>query len=366
MITSNLINLSLGRMKDPDEDHHSVIDELTDALNSYNQKSTQEKEKVDDPELRKIIDLQNKKIKKLEEEIQYFKLNSKEMEDQLVVMQDEYHELQEKLDLANEEIDSMKEETTNLESEIGKQMKHDKAFTTEISTLEDKINTLEIEIKAKNDEIDKIKAANHVDEDSINVGELKYNYEVEISALKNKLVGFQNQRGEPSQDLKSGKEFEDEIKEKEKQVEDERANVEKLKSENNDLKAEIHKVKQENTSLVKKYEDEISSLKSEIEKIQQMQPQEPVAESKEIEPPKELKEFSKAKLQEIVDSSKLAQNIINILDANPEIKLKFLAMQLGTSQKKCMEELNKLEEINYIILEYSRPADKNPTIKRQN
>ena len=364
MITSNLINLFLDRMKDPDKDHHSVIDELTNALQSYNDKSAKEKEKVEDPELRKIIDLQNQKIEKLQEEIQYFKMNSKEMEDQLEVMQEEYHEIQEKLTLANEEIDSMKEETTNLESEISKQMKHDKVFTSEISSLESKINNLEIQLQAKNDQIDKLNTSNPLDEEFVNLGEMRFNYEVEISALKNKLEGFQKLKGDTSQDKIPSQAFEKTLKVKEEQIKDEKAINEKLKSENNDLLVEIHKIKQENATLIKKYESEISSLKSEMDKLHQIQPEESEIKTKEAEPPKKLKEFSKAKLQEIVDSSKLAQNIINILDGNPEIKLKFLAMQLGTSQKKCMEELNKLEEINYIMLEYSRPADKNPTIKK--
>jgi chromosome segregation ATPase len=71
---------------------------------------------------------------------------------------------------------------------------------------------------------------------------------------------------------------------------------------------------------------------------------------------------STTNLQEILDGSKLASIVYKILEDTPRIQLTFLAMRIGTSPAKCLEEMEYLIKEGFLSVKRKSSDDTNPMI----
>lgn len=75
---------------------------------------------------------------------------------------------------------------------------------------------------------------------------------------------------------------------------------------------------------------------------------------------------STTNLQEILDGSKLASIVYKILEDTPRIQLTFLAMRIGTSPAKCLEEIENLVKEGFLSVKRKSSDDTNPVILLNN
>ena len=71
---------------------------------------------------------------------------------------------------------------------------------------------------------------------------------------------------------------------------------------------------------------------------------------------------STTNLQEILDGSKLASIVYKILEDTPRIQLTFLAMRIGTSPVKCLEEIEYLVKEGFLSVKRKSSDDPNPMV----
>ncbi len=70
-------------------------------------------------------------------------------------------------------------------------------------------------------------------------------------------------------------------------------------------------------------------------------------------------------IQDLLDSSKLAETIASILNNQSQLKLRFLAMQIGTSPARIMDEVKQLRDVGFVDLQYDSAGDSNPLIVKK-
>lgn len=260
--------------------------------------------------------------------------------------------------------------------------------SSDIGALEQKITTLEAEnadlttqlnssqtqrseTDSASEELDALKK-----EHATAIEQLRTEHEAKIQKLVN--ISDMSNKFDPDEEGKLKTELEV-ANTKLDQLDNEKEELERLLDQQ---KVEISSKNSEVITLT----DQLSTMKLEVVKLKKEKaksvPSPPQVVEKTAEPSSFIKESEAAiinkvspklqarirssnpqtKLKEILESSKLAEEIAKVLQGNPKLKLRFLAMQIGTSPVKCLQELELLKAVDFLELQYDGHSDPNPFV----
>jgi chromosome segregation ATPase len=140
----------------------------------------------------------------------------------------------------------------------------------------------------------------------------------------------------------------------------------RLEEAENKIK-DLHKVsdeQQKSISLLKeekqKMEEEIKKRESEVQTVRN----DTIHKGEGQRSSSKQTEFkhNKDDLENLIATSKLAQQAYSILKKEQNIPIRFLSMRLGVSVQRCSEEIKKFEEMGVVTLEYTNGNESNPTV----
>ncbi|OLS23440.1 MAG: Chromosome partition protein Smc [Candidatus Heimdallarchaeota archaeon LC_2] len=281
--------------------------------------------------------------KNLKKELEDAKQTSEKLMKDLKERESQTDENLKQIEITFEELEKAKIKIKELQSSDHSQAVVD-TDSKLIQEKESQINKLEAEIE----DIHKVNRGLEK-----NLQEKDAKHLIEMQNLKTEMKSKVEPASSPKSDEKLN-ELKDQIAELENQIK-----VKETLLENSNLKNEELNNKIE--SLEEKAK-ELKSVKEEviIQKPVEIPPQ-TIRQTVVVSTPKS----ADSTIQDLLDSSKLAETIASILNEQSQLKLRFLAMQIGTSPARIMDEVKQLRDVGFVDLQYDSAGDSNPLIVKK-
>lgn len=379
-----LVNSSSSK-NNTDETNQELADSLQqiESLNEQVNHKTKEietlnnlveKQNSDSDEMKNVVDEYKSKIGELEGkhesanvEIKNLKKELKEKQDLPVPSVD-----QSELEEARKTIEDLKKELKDKEVQADENLKQIEITFEELENAKLKIK--ELSSQPDQSEIVKETESKVLEEKEVRIANLEseladihsVNKSLEKS-LKEKdakhLVDMQNLRTEMKVKTKSESsedndkelnELRDQVLELKNQMKVKETLLENSSTQNDELGLKIESLEQDVDKL--KSEKKEFEAKKSIE-VPVQAPKETVIASAPVS--------EESRVQDLLDSSKLAETIASILNNQSQLKLRFLAMQIGTSPARIMEEVKQLRDVGFVDLQYDSAGDSNPLIVKK-
>ncbi len=333
--------------------------------------------------------LDEKTLKLKEYEAQIAKINEKDTE--INDLKSKLSKLENELKTKTEEINSLKKDSSTVSSisdelvKVKQDLKKKEKTLEKLQTENDKLLN---EVRDKDNLADELsRVEEKLDERDNKIKQLEMEIEKLIqkpSTIEDQYIKQIEEKDKLIQELKSQNEqlktttesleainkLKAELHEKDELIQKLKAEASQQKSITDTVEAvnELKKELKEKDNKIRELEAQIKELKVGKISVEERKPVEskPIVKSeperhigrvkhKSIQPTKEV-------LSEILEASKLAESIYNMLKSENVIQLRFLAMRIGTSPAKCMEELRKLEKGGFVTIKMKYAEDANPTI----
>lgn len=363
--------------------------DLSDELNVSKEKITELQTALDDKEV---------EMKKLLED----KSMSADLSDELNMSKEKIAELQTALDdketemkmqmkketpSESDELKKAKEEITQLQGELKEKEAQMEENLNQMEITYEEIGELKSRLKSKGtvSSVDKAPVSSDKETEEVQ-RELKIS-KLENEVLERKIkdieakhkVDLQNtidEMKQVSQDLSKSsmgdqveslneeiKILKNDLQEKEMEIENSSSKSNELNNKFESMELEIQKLKRENEKLLET-SSKLDQYKAQIEELKSVRPSTQKIDAAAASTPARSSSAPPT-LQDYIESSKLAENIASIMENQDSLKLRFLAMQIGTSPAKCMAEIKVLREIGFVDLEYDSAGDSNPLIVKK-
>jgi chromosome segregation ATPase len=340
-------NIELAKLKENEGKSLSESDELKKANKQIAdlQKELEDK----DSELNKLskkddstpVDTEslvstNEEIAKLKQEVRDKEIQMDENLKQMELTLEELDGLKLKVkEMKSKEQAVPSSDSKETESQVNEMQKQINQTNLEKETLERRLKDMEASHKVElQNTVDEMKELAQVSSKS-SMGE-------QVSTLNEKVVELRNI-----------------IKEKDMLIINATSKSNELNNKLESYELEVEKLRSENQEMLEK-SSKVDHYKAQVEELQKVQ-----ASSPSLETTGSVSSSEISSVQDLLDSSKLAERIAAIVDEQSSIKLRFLAMQIGTSPAKCMDEIKTLREAGYVDLEYDSAGDSNPLIVKK-
>ncbi len=315
----------------------------------------------------------------LEEEIEKLRESNMEIADLLNREQEKNEELEQKVSELEEKLLSLEDELKKRGEDQSKIVNSSKKITelNEALTAERaKVIKIETELaNLKQQPVEKNEPENKVDlakeeEKLRRVFEEKERELMKQVGLKE--MNFQKEIDELKSTLEKREETIKTLELKVKNASESKNHKEELREEIQKLKAEL-KTQRENAENKANKIKELTEMKQrleaelvELKKAPAKEIKKPVETSTSVgsHPAMSFRSSGPAKtdLENLLATSKLAQQLHTILNKERKIPLRFLAMRLGVSPQRCSEEIHKFEMLGAVVLEYNQGNQSNPNV----